>query len=102
MEKITPITPEECKRILPDFVIESVNECIKKNYRKNSFIITQHKLVDEILKHYTTFPHTIFDNHWLDIEETYRKAGWKVEYKTSDNDDSPYFEFSKAIKLYDL
>ena len=23
---------------------------------------------------------TIFDNNWLDIEPTYRKAGWKVIY----------------------
>lgn len=99
-----PITPEECKKTLPDFVIESVNECIKKNYRKDSFIITQNELVDEILKHHTTYPYCVFKNHWLDIEETYREAGWEVKYEKPGYNEqgSPYFKFSKAIKLYDL
>lgn len=39
----------------------------------------------------------IFDKHWLDIEDTYRKAGWNVEYDKPgycENYDA-YFVFSK-------
>jgi len=105
------ITPEECKeKALPDFVIKSVNKCIQENYRKDSFVIYQDDLVKEIIKHidsdesYNIKKQMIFNNHWLDIEETYREAGWEVEYnKPGYNEGYPaYFKFSKAIKLYDL
>ena len=87
MSKITPITPQEAKEEIeknfPDFVIEGVNNAIRKHYfGKSSFDITQNEIMAEVLK---VAPEgvtmqKIFDNHWLDFEQVYRKFGWIVNY----------------------
>lgn len=80
-----PIKPSEVKQIIPEFVIKGANECIQKHYhaleRRSHF--TQDALIDCILKYKPNEEinrHTLFDNHWLDIEPIYRIAGWEVEY----------------------
>ena len=39
----------------------------------------------------------IFSNHWLDVEDIYRKQGWKVVYDSPGYDESydAYYEFRK-------
>jgi hypothetical protein len=39
----------------------------------------------------------IFDNHWLDIEDHYRKAGWKVTY-----DKPSYYEDYDAFFKFEM
>ena len=80
---IEPIRPEECEeRELPDFVIIGTNNCINKHYHNGTSHFLQNDLIDEILE---VAPDNVtrqmlFDKNWLDVEETYRKVGWKVVY----------------------
>ena len=97
-----PITPQQAldniEKEFPAFVFEAVNNCINRNYfGKSSFIIKQDVIVDEILKLAPegTTKQEIYDKHWLDFEEAYRKAGWVVNYDKPGYAESydAYFEF---------
>lgn len=87
MSKVTPITPQQAKDEIennfPDFIIEGVNNAINKHYfGKSSFNIKQDEIMEEVLK---VAPEgitrqKIYDNHWLDFEQLYRKFGWNVHY----------------------
>ena len=81
---VEPIKPSEIVQIIPEWVIEGANECITAHYvelRKESHF-TQDELVTFIMKHAPEDVErdTLFKNHWLDIEPTYRRAGWIVEF----------------------
>lgn len=88
MSETKPITPEEIlkyKTHLPDFVVEAVNELIKKKWNGASATIRQTELIVKILKIMPadeqspiTRRQSLFDNHWLDVEPAYRHAGWNV------------------------
>ena len=96
---VEPIKPSEVFQSMPDFVIRGANECISEHYHEldNSSRFTQNELIEHILKyapeHITR--HTLFDKHWLDIEPTYRRAGWEVEY-----DKPAYYEDYEANFIF--
>lgn len=122
MEKVTPITPEECnKKRLPDFVIKAANNCIKRNYYNgySKFYLTE--LFDEIIRtstdkdfeENTTLDvcfknltengnkqkkrHLIIANNWNLLAETYSKIGWDVKLNSpayDRNDSTIYYSFS--------
>jgi len=97
---VEPLKPEDVvnakKYQIPDEVFEAFNVLIAKNFYNYSAAFTQDEAVEEILRNLrtsdleilkdlkdrkdTSLKRVIFDNHWLDIEEIYRKAGWKVTY----------------------
>lgn len=104
-----PITKEELakkisQRTFPNFVIQAFNECIKESRIKNSKTVYQDDVVKKIIQLATVdtevdIPPTrqqIFDNHWLDVEDHYRQAGWTVTFsKPGFNESgSAYFTFS--------
>lgn len=68
-------------RVFPEFVIQAFNDEIIAVSNGRVATVDQNKVMDRIL---TLKPeltrNQIFDNKWLDVEEFYRKAGWKVEY----------------------
>lgn len=122
MEKITPITPEECeKKELPAFIIKAANNCIKRNYYNgySKFYLTE--LFDEIIRTSTDKDfeenttlnirikkgltknsdkqrkrHLIIVNKWHLLAKTYSKVGWKVRLDglARGGDDSTYYSFS--------
>lgn len=98
--KITPITPNEIMdnlvNIIPDFVIQSVNNILTKKFRGNRISITLKEVETEILKISNTTSKEIYDNKWYDFESIYIKNGWEVTYHTPDRDESydPYFTFN--------
>lgn len=80
---INPITPEEarkCRPLIPDFVLQVVNELISEKARNNKKItIKQNEIVNKIIaRHSDMTKKEIFDSNWLDFEDIYRDAGWKV------------------------
>lgn len=75
-----PITPDECVGSIPDVIIECVNEFLKARGGSHEITITQDELIERICARTEYERHQIFSNNWLDIEETYRRAGWHVEY----------------------
>ena len=103
---VEPIKPDDVlllkAKIIPPEVIQAFNNLIVKKYDGCSAYIKQPEVVNEILKlmgmDYTVENKSkIFYNHWLDIENFYRKAGWKVLYDTPDYNESgdALFKFSK-------
>ena len=96
-----PIKPSEIKQIIPEFIIKGANECIQDHYQE---LVRCSKFTqDELMKYIWKYApegitrETIFDNHWLDIEPTYRKVGWKVEY-----DKPAYYESYPATFTFSL
>ncbi len=103
---VKPIRPAEAKkqkeenwkRDLPSPVLEAINNTIVKHTEPGSFIIDQNVMMKAILDrlaegraeyngkeenmpwYYAATRQQVFDNHWLDFEPLYRKAGWNVVY----------------------
>ena len=84
-------------REFPTFVIESFNELIYEAKLKNSSEVTQNSVVDRIILKQPQYTRAeVFDNHWLDIEAYYTKAGWSVNYYKPpyyDTESKAYFTF---------
>jgi hypothetical protein len=83
MNKIKPISPAEVKvnklAGIPDAVFEAFNTAITKNFDGHSAFVRQEEIVSALVK-MGHDRHSIFENHWLDIEPVYEKQGWKVEF----------------------
>jgi hypothetical protein len=99
-----PITPAEVtakkQELLPDEVIDSFNELIAKNWDGHSATIKQDKVADLIATKLNMPKDKVFANHWLDVEDIYRKAGWKVYYDKPGYNESyeATFKFSRKEK----
>lgn len=96
-----PITPGEITKAkqsaLPDEVLDAFNEMIAKNWNGSSATVMQNEVAKLIASKLQIKRQEVFDNHYLDVESVYRKAGWKVEYDQPGYNESyeAYFEFSK-------
>ena len=98
---IKPISPDEVKIIIPDFIIQAVNHLIKEKWDGDKSNIKQDEIIERVIDpHNPNAPtrNEIFSKHWLDFEDIYRKAGWIVDYyKPSYGEESfaAYFIFKK-------
>lgn len=98
---LKPITREEvnaakAKREFPDFVIQAFNECILEAKIKNTTKVMQDDVMDKILAAASGETRgSVYEKHWLDVEDHYRAAGWVVTYeKPAYNESfSTYFTF---------
>ena len=90
---IRAITPSEARKakakakVIPEFVLETVNELIVKKLGKSIFVsFTQEELINALFSKKgipstdVSFRIQIFEEHWLDFEAIYEDAGWKVVY----------------------
>lgn len=100
---VKPLSPSEVlevrTKLFPDFVLETWNTAIAKNWSGRSSRIEQPDIINLLL---AAAPNTasrsdVFDNHWLDIEDVYRAEGWLVEYDKPGYNESynAYFVFKK-------
>jgi len=95
-----PITPAEVVKLkvalIPDKIIEAFNELIAENYSGEYSSFTEKRVVARIVKKGISSSE-VYANHWLDVEDVYRKGGWKVEYdKPGYNEDyEATFTFKK-------
>lgn len=107
---IKPIAPNEVTEtkidiIFPDFVIEAFNYMIAQNFRNGSATVAQDDVITKIFEcgrkaGERVTRNQIFDKCWLDVEDIYRAAGWKVKYDKPAYCESysAYFEFTKKPK----
>jgi len=97
---IKPISPEDAgkDKKFPDEVIEAFNETIAKHFYNDVACFTQDE-VEKLIVRKGIKANEIYRNHWMDVEETYRNAGWIVEYEKSGyNETSPdTFTFKRKI-----
>jgi len=87
---VQPISPQEALAAkittIPDVVIEAVNAILTERATKSGYVhFTQKELIERIQARSIAqgspiSKNMLFDNHWLDFEPFYEKAGWKVEY----------------------
>ena len=100
MRKIQPIKPGKVgkKKLgdFPDVVLESFNELIAENFSGDCACVVKDIVVDMLVKKGLEAK-DIYKNHWLDVEDVFRKAGWKVEYIKPEMSGpyDAYFKFSK-------
>ena len=96
---VKPITPEEAMKArppIPDFVFKAVNDLISLKARNTAKItIKQSEIVNKIIEYRDVPKQEIYDKKWLDFEDIYRDAGWKVTYDKPGYNESyeAYFEF---------
>lgn len=101
MGKVKPISPDEIKIELPDFVIEAVNEMIKRKYRGGSFSFKAKELI-ALRNELNLGPKDKdwYQEKWMDFEEVFRESGWNVRYDRpgyNENYDD-YYEFTPKKK----
>ena len=96
---IEPIRPSDVKKIIPDFVIEAVNQLIKEKWDGYKAVILQDEIMDVISSddpdNDKPSRREVFDKGWLDFETLYREKGWNVEY-----DKPGYNEFYNAKFIF--
>ena len=99
-ERIKPISPMEVesekRKNFPREVFEAFNELIVENAGSGEITVKQKDVVARMVKKGLN-ANEIFKKGWLDVEDVYRKAGWKVDYdKPAYNEDyDAYFTFSR-------
>ncbi|MBY3432748.1 hypothetical protein HFN89_00980 [Rhizobium laguerreae] len=96
-----PIRPEDIAEAkiatIPATVIEAFNKLIALKYSAGSSTVRQKEVIAEITGTTSLTEGEIFDKGYLNVEEIFRGAGWKVSYVKPDYTESfaAYFEFRK-------
>lgn len=73
-----PISPDEIECHIPEFIIQAANKLISQHYDGSRSGFRLNELMHEAR---ALAPDGFQFKSWMwNIEETYRKAGWKVEY----------------------
>jgi hypothetical protein len=91
---VAPISPNEVEQMpekaFPDFVLEAFNDVIQRNYRNGRAHFAFDEVVKEIVKRSPKrlTKDQVYAKNYLDVEQVYRKQGWRVE------SDSPGFNES--------
>lgn len=78
-------------KVLPAAVLDAFNVLIAKNFTAGRAIVTQDEAIAAICGAMGIDRHAVFANHYLDVEEVFREAGWRVEY-----DKPAYYENYEA------
>ncbi len=98
-----PISPveamEQQTEQIPDEVFLVFNALIAQNLHKGRSTVMQTDVVEALVQQGFD-KKDIYKNHWLDVEDSYRKSGWKVVYDKPAYNESyaPSFEFTDATK----
>jgi hypothetical protein len=93
-KEVKPIKPEEILKkkleVIPEEMIQAVNELIALNWNGSSSTIRQDKLLRKYfelsgLEDSRSNRDKVFDNHYLDFEQIYGENGWKIKFHAHDN-----------------
>jgi hypothetical protein len=93
-----PITPGEVlglkEKLLPGFVMRTWNRLIAQNMQGKTSFITQAEMV-KALENFCSRK-VIFELGYLEVDEIYKKAGWKVKYDRPGFNETyePFWEFT--------
>lgn len=104
--KVRPIRPNEIDsekiKTFPDAVFEAFNELIVRDFVNGSARVKHYEVVELMMKKGLNRDE-IFGRGWLDIEDVYHKAGWRVEYdRPGYNETYPAtFTFERRSKKVD-
>jgi hypothetical protein len=77
---ISPSEAEELQiRHIPPEVFETFNRFIAQKFFNGRARVLQKDIVNALVGRGLN-RHQIYDEHWLDVEDAYRKKGWDVVY----------------------
>lgn len=101
---VKPITPEEAhsKKIesIPPVVIKIFNDFIVENYSQitKTSRVEQKDVVSKIVEELNLTRGEVYSRGYCDVEEIFRRAGWKVFYDKPGYNESydAFFVFSKV------
>ena len=83
MATVKAMSPHEVltsrKKAIPEDVFEVFNELIALKFNGSYAYVGQDSVL-AALKKRGYARSTIFEKHWLDVEDIYREKGWKVFY----------------------
>lgn len=94
-----PLKPDEVvkakSKTIPSVVIEAFNSLIARNWNGYQSTVLQKDVVAALSSQLT--PAIIYQNHYLDVEDLFRQAGWHVEYDKPGYNESydAYFVFRR-------
>ena len=88
---VMPLTPKQVKEMhqktIPEEIILAVNHLLVKGCSESRIrvIIEQNEVIEQATTTMRNNGKTVerndfFENHWLDFEPIFRKAGWKVTF----------------------
>lgn len=101
---VAPIKPDEVaatkQAILPPEVITCWNNMIAQKFSGGEARIELKDIIASITKAMNTNSKRVLDEDWLEVEDIYRAAGWKVVYDRPGYDETyePFFVFSKKSR----
>ena len=96
-----PITPDEIVTVktasIPGAVFKVFNQAIATAWNGSSATISQEKIAQKIASELKISLAEVYSAHYLDVEPSYREAGWEVAYDKPGYNESypPTFTFSK-------
>lgn len=87
-KQIKPLSPKEIidglDKIIPEFIIQAVNNLLKKEYRGGHVTIKAKDIIKESLSLYSgddkMTADKIYKEKWMDFETLFEKHGWDVTY----------------------
>ena len=93
---VEPISPSQLVKIIPEEIIKIFNELIQQKWNGREARITQPEVVDKILSDTLFERAQIFGEHMLDVEDLFRKKGWRVTFDKAGYNESydSYFVFT--------
>lgn len=81
--KVKPLTPDDVaskkEGTIPDAVLECFNRLIAEKWDGHRAVV----LLDDVVNALVALGYSravIFTKRWLDVEDIYRAAGWRVEF----------------------
>ena len=82
----------------PDAVFDAFNELIAKNFSSGSATVRQDEVTQLICAKLGITSQAAFDAGYLNVEEVYKEAGWKVSYDRPGYNESYPATFAFSIK----
>jgi hypothetical protein len=103
-QSVIPLTPQDALanfyKEIPNKVIECWNECISENLSVRGKNVSSHfflaDISEKVMKKMSCTHEEAHKKGWFDLEDVFRKQGWKVKYDQPAYNESykAFFEFS--------
>lgn len=96
-----PLSPKEIaalkQQYIPGYVYNAFNLLIARNFNGRDARVLQEDVVSIIMSKVNVSRAEIIANKWLDVEDVYRKQGWRVTYDKPGYCETgePFYVFSK-------
>lgn len=78
------ITPEQVSEVrenaIPPEVLKVFNDMIVENFDGHSARLDQDDVLERVVQNTGVARGLVLSRNWLNVEDIFRRAGWKVEY----------------------